>query len=104
MMTAEGVKRGTGIRRLAECDRWIFDGWDQLKGLPWEVTARRAPGTPRGTLAGEAEVLVSQVSSSTTGSPRHGTTPAKENRHQEGQRGEVWIKGRVSGLHMCAAT
>ena len=42
MIAADGVKRGTGVRRLADCDRWVA-----LQGLPWEVTARRSPGTPR---------------------------------------------------------
>ena len=56
VIAADGVKRGTGVRRLADCDRWVADGWDALRGLPWEVTARRSPGTPRAGAAGEAVV------------------------------------------------
>ena len=33
VITADGVKRGTGVRRLADCDRWVADGWDALRGL-----------------------------------------------------------------------
>ena len=29
VMTVEGMKRGTGVRRLAKCDRWISDGWEE---------------------------------------------------------------------------
>ena len=68
VITADGVKRGTGVRRLADCDRWVADGWDALRGLPWEVTARRSPGTPRAGAAGEAVVLV--------GEPRMEVPPA----------------------------
>ena len=26
VIAADGVKRGTGVRRLADCDRWVADG------------------------------------------------------------------------------
>ena len=68
VITADAVKRGTGVRRLADCDRWVADGWDALRGLPWEVTARRSQGTPGAGAAGEAVVLV--------GEPRMEVPPA----------------------------
>ena len=41
LMTSEGVKRGAGFRRMPSADRWDFSGWDQLKGIPWELNAPR---------------------------------------------------------------
>lgn len=57
VMTDSGVKRGTGIRRLSPADQWIVDGWSELRGLPWEVTARR-PGERAPALIGEERLEV----------------------------------------------
>ena len=34
VITAEGVQRGTGIRRLGPAERWVMDGWDDQRGFP----------------------------------------------------------------------
>ena len=52
VITAEGVQRGTGIRRLGPAERWVMDGWDDQRGLPWEVAARR-PAERQEALIGE---------------------------------------------------
>ena len=64
VVTSEGVKRGTGVRRLPEEDQWNPQGWESLKGYPWEVSVRapgtpgqRAPGTPA---QGVEDLLVSE--------------------------------------------
>ena len=44
VMMADGVRRGTGIRRLSSADRWDPSGWDLLRGLPWEHSAARPAG------------------------------------------------------------
>ena len=44
VMTANGVRRGTGIRRLSSADRWDPSDWDLLRGLPWEHSAARPAG------------------------------------------------------------
>ena len=44
VMTTDGVRRGTGIRRLSSADRWDPSGWDLLRGLPWEQSAARPAG------------------------------------------------------------
>ena len=41
IMTSDGVKRGTGFRRMPVADRWDPTGWDQLRGIPWELSAPR---------------------------------------------------------------
>ena len=41
LITPEGVKRGTGFRRVPSADRWDPAGWDQLRGVPWELSAPR---------------------------------------------------------------
>ena len=41
LITPEGVKRGTGFRRMPSADRWDPAGWDQLRGIPWEHAAPR---------------------------------------------------------------
>ena len=45
-ITPEGVKRGTGLRRLPAEDRWTTDGWEELKGYPWDVQSRRRSEVP----------------------------------------------------------
>ena len=40
-MSSEGVKMATGVRRVPSSERWTAEGWSDLKGLPWEVQARR---------------------------------------------------------------
>ena len=44
VMTADGVRRGTGIRLLSSADRWDPSGWDLLRGLLWEHSAARPAG------------------------------------------------------------
>ena len=41
LMTSQGVKRGIGFRRMPNADRWDPTGWDQLRGIPWELSAPR---------------------------------------------------------------
>ena len=57
VMTGSGVKRGTGIRRFSPADQWIVDGRSELRGLPWEVAARR-PGERAPALIGEDRLEV----------------------------------------------
>ena len=40
VMTKEGVRRGLSFRRVPEEQRWTTDGWEELKGFPWEVKPR----------------------------------------------------------------
>ena len=42
VLTEEGVKRGVGVRRLPIQERWNKEGWDKLRGLPWDVKSREA--------------------------------------------------------------
>ena len=37
IMTDQGVVRGSGARRVPEERRWSLEGWDNLRGLPWDV-------------------------------------------------------------------
>lgn len=41
LMTADGVKRGVGFRRMTAMDRWDPAGWDQLRGSPCKLNAPR---------------------------------------------------------------
>ena len=45
-LTSEGVKCGSAVKRLPEGERWSIDGWNELRGLPWELKPkqREAPG------------------------------------------------------------
>ena len=40
VLTEDEVKRGVGVRRLAIQERWNKEGWDKLRGLPWDVKSR----------------------------------------------------------------
>ena len=44
VLTKDGVKRGTGFRRLPESERWNPDGWSELSGMPWDIR-RAAPSS-----------------------------------------------------------
>ena len=57
VMTDSGVMRGTGIRRLGPTDQWTTEDLGQLRGLPWEVTARR-PAERGEALIGEGRLEV----------------------------------------------
>ena len=57
VITADGVQRGTGIRRLGPAERWVMDGWDDQRGFPWEVAARR-PAERQEALIGEPRLEV----------------------------------------------
>ena len=57
VITADGVQRGTGIRRLGPAERWVMDGWDDQRGLPSEVAARR-PAARQEALIGEPRLEV----------------------------------------------
>ena len=43
VITEAGVRRATAAKRMTEDQRWKKDGWDRLRGLPWEVQARQFP-------------------------------------------------------------
>ena len=57
VITADGVQRGTGIRRLGPAERWVMDGWDDQRGFSWEVAARR-PAERQEALIGEPRLEV----------------------------------------------
>ena len=57
VMTEDGVKKGTGVRRLGEHDRWSPDGWERLKGLPWAHDAER-PVRPGESLIEDGRLVV----------------------------------------------
>ena len=40
-LTSEGVKWGESSRRLPYEDRWSHEGWDELRGLPWDMKPQR---------------------------------------------------------------
>ena len=44
-LTEDGVKFGSGVKRLASGERWLKEGWDKLRGLPWDLkpAARELP-------------------------------------------------------------
>jgi len=50
-LTSDGLKAGTGVRRLTEDERWSTNGWEQLKGLPWDVATRAKPEAPEKPIA-----------------------------------------------------
>ena len=103
MITADGVKRGTGVRRLADCDCWVADGWDALQGLPWEVTARRSPSTEHATCRSgwRSRCLGWRAKDGgATSSSCHGATYAEEDLHPEGRRREVHAYRWVPRMHM----
>ena len=45
-ITSNGVIHASGIRRLPDDQKWVKDGWSDLKGLPWD-TAPRKPREPK---------------------------------------------------------
>ena len=48
-LTRDGLKIGTRVSRLPASERWLLDGWSELRGLPWEVAPRaRAAPKPLG--------------------------------------------------------
>ena len=48
-ITKEGVIHASGIRRLPEDQKWIREGWSDLRGLPWDVKTRsKKDGEPTG--------------------------------------------------------
>eukprot|EP00972_Heterocapsa_arctica_P024071 3546759-Heterocapsa_arctica.AAC.1 len=55
-MTVDGVRRGTGFRRLPVDDRWTGASRERLRGLPWDVTAD-LPGRPAAGSAGGEQGL-----------------------------------------------
>ena len=40
-LSPEGVKIGFVAKRAGEEERWSTAGWDQLRGLPWNVAPER---------------------------------------------------------------
>ena len=59
VMTENEIKRGIGLRRVPPSQRWDVTGWQQLRGLPWEVAARdRRLPTPA---VGEGAIAVPVV-------------------------------------------
>ena len=44
-ITEDGIKFGESARRLPVEDRWSLEGWDKLRGLPWDLKPkeREAP-------------------------------------------------------------
>ena len=46
-LTKEGVKWGESPRRLPLDDWWSPEGWNELRGLPWDATARSTIRLPR---------------------------------------------------------
>ena len=44
-LSPEGVKIGSGVRRMPISERWNADGWHDLRGLPWDMKPgqREAP-------------------------------------------------------------
>ena len=57
VLTEDGVKRGVGVRRLPIQERWNKEGWDKLRGLPWDVKSRRS-AIP--AVQGEQQALLPQ--------------------------------------------
>ena len=56
LITSQGVKRGIGFPRMPNADRWDPTGWDQLRGIPWELSAPRPVAGER--LIGEDRLVV----------------------------------------------
>ena len=42
-LTAEGLIHGAAVKRLPLSERWSLEGWEQLRGVPWDVKAQRGP-------------------------------------------------------------
>ena len=61
VLTPEGVKRGVGVRRLPPAERWSREGWDLLRGLPWDVVSRQRKSVLLAVLS-EQRALVAQPS------------------------------------------
>lgn len=40
-LSSEGLKVGMAVKRLGIKERWSFDGWSELRGLPWDVNSKR---------------------------------------------------------------
>lgn len=40
-LSADGVKVGQVAKRLPTSERWSFDGWEDIKGLPWDTNPDR---------------------------------------------------------------
>ena len=57
VMTKDGVIRGNGARRMPEERRWSTEGWDELKGLPWDVRPKRR-SIARGLVSGSDAVAL----------------------------------------------
>ena len=65
VMTAEGILRGSGARRMPETLRWSTAAWDDLKGSMGSVTKTEGTSSARlgvrrrckeGTVASEADI------------------------------------------------
>ena len=41
ILTSDGLKHGTGGMKLPVEQRWTLEGWDTLRGLPWDVRTRQ---------------------------------------------------------------
>ena len=90
--TADGVRRGTGIRRLSSADRWDPSGWDLLRGLPWEHSAARP--------AGEQLMLEERLCGTTSQGGTSGATTAEASVHQERGCAQAWSHRRLSRMQV----
>ena len=55
VITSEGVKGGVSFRRLPDDQRWTLQGWDSLRGFPWDIRSYTRREMPQPALGdGEA--------------------------------------------------
>ena len=92
VMTADGVRRGTGIRRLSSADRWDPSDWDLLRGLPWEHSAARP--------AGEQLMLEERLCGTTSQGGTSGATTAEASVHQERGCAQAWSHRRLPRMQV----
>ena len=48
-LTKDGVKFGESANRLPVEDRWNPEGWDELRGLPWDLKPQQREAPADGT-------------------------------------------------------
>ena len=81
VMTKNGVKRGLSFRRLPPEQRWVTEGWSELRGFPWDIKSRvRSMRVPA---VGDAEARqpVLQPAMAPPEGPRHLYVLARDVEH-----------------------
>ena len=114
-LTPQGVIFGRLGRRVPEEERWIQEGWDTLKGVPWDMnpSGRSQPRVIVESQPGGAErIPIVQFRESAPSLPKDGEQASQEERSRAGRyeplhrefyvmRGDVERFGPSEGCKAC---